>query len=250
MSSYFSPRQSVSQVKSLGFTLIEMLVALSIFALISVGAYQILSRTIFTQQVLSGKAVLDNKERRLEWLMARDFQALLGEKARYLLPLNEQPLVLENGVLLSVVRTAENVPGVTTSALKRISYVVKNVDSEQGLVDAFVREAGFVIAEGAERMQHQVIMADIEFASWRIKGSDGKWYDNWPVEEDDYISDEVQYEELENNNGAVASVDSEAQALSSKNEKNKKINLPTPVGIELTIKAIDNDAQIRLWVVQ
>lgn len=109
-----------------GFTLIEVLVAIFIFAWIALGSYQILDQVILAQSVNQQRSFALADTQRLSWRMAKDFRQIV-----------RRPIVDEQGeeVDAVVLDTADNLIEFTTSGwpnplqwprseLQRVAYTV------------------------------------------------------------------------------------------------------------------------------
>ncbi|MDB2409590.1 type II secretion system minor pseudopilin GspJ [Pseudomonadales bacterium] len=83
-----------------GFTLIEALVAMFIFAWISLAAYQILDQVIVAQEVNQRKSAAVAREQRVSWQLGSDFRQMVNRPIWYGRDNRLEPLVFETGEYL------------------------------------------------------------------------------------------------------------------------------------------------------
>ncbi|MGB2272259.1 MAG: type II secretion system minor pseudopilin GspJ, partial [Pseudomonadales bacterium] len=83
-----------------GFTLIEALVAMFIFAWISLAAYQILDQVIVAQEVNQRKSAAVAREQRVSWQLGSDFRQMVNRPIWYGRDNRLEPLIFETGEYL------------------------------------------------------------------------------------------------------------------------------------------------------
>ena len=80
-----------------GFTLIEALVAMFIFAWISLAAYQILDQVVIAQEVNQRKSAAVARTQRLSWQLASDFRQMVNRPVWNGQGNRLDPLLFESG---------------------------------------------------------------------------------------------------------------------------------------------------------
>ena len=126
------PRQSSGFRNQRGFTLLEILVALSIFTVIGIGSWQILTQVLTTQQQVTQRDQALADLQRGMWIMARDIRNLAARPIR-----NEyhqvEPAVstLETGYLFTFTRNGwQNPLNQPRSTLQRVAYQLDYAPSQ------------------------------------------------------------------------------------------------------------------------
>ena len=159
-----------------GFTLLELLVALSIFAVVSVMAYGGMSR------VMDQRARTAEQADRLKYLqlavnvMARDFEQLVDRGIR-----NEfgdpQPALIGGSGFQGIEFTHAgyaNPARLPRSELQRVAYVREE--------DRILRRAWRVLDRAQDsRPATQVLMEEVDDFRLRFLDAAGAWQDNWPA---------------------------------------------------------------------
>jgi general secretion pathway protein J len=162
-----------------GFTLIEAMIALSIFSFLGVAAYQLLSSTAALKEagdkrfeVLSG---LQSALRLLEEdLMQLSPRSVAGASADRLPALDGAPAL---GVLELTRSGLRNPLGLPRSRLQRVAW---EVDDEGTLL----RHTWFdVDARNDTEPLTRVVVADVESLSLRFRDAEGIWGETWPPRE-------------------------------------------------------------------
>jgi|APSaa5957512535_1039671.scaffolds.fasta_scaffold88209_1 general secretion pathway protein J len=161
-----------------GFTLLEVLVAMSIFAFIGLGANQMLRTIIDTREITSASNKLMNSIVRALSVMERDFSQIVPRSVRdeYGEPL--EPMQVGSGdYLVELTRTGWNNPAKRTrSNLQRVAYEIKN--------GVLVRHFWLVLdrAEDSEPIS-QELLEGIEDLRISLLDEAGEGTDTWPESE-------------------------------------------------------------------
>ena len=155
-----------------GFTLLELLVALAIFALVSVMAYgglaTVLDQQFATEEIAGQLARLQ----KTYLVMQRDFEQIVPRPVRDEFGETMAPLL--SGTQLQFTRGGWNNPaGHPRSSLRRIGYRLE----EQSLV----RYAWSVLdrAQNSEPLEQPLLEGVTEIRTRYIDGG-GEWQDSWP----------------------------------------------------------------------
>jgi general secretion pathway protein J len=161
-----------------GFTLLEVLVAMSIFAFIGLGANQMLRTMIDTREITSASNKLMNSMVRAFSIMERDFSQIVprGVRDEYGEPL-ESMQVGTGDYLVELTRTGWNNPAKRTrSNLQRVAYEI-----EEGVL---VRHFWLVLdrAEDSEPIT-QELLEGVEDLRINLLDEEGEGTDAWPETE-------------------------------------------------------------------
>ena len=161
-----------------GFTLLEVLVAMSIFAFIGLGANQMLRTMIDTREITSANNKLMNSMVRAFSIMERDFSQIVprGVRDEYGEPL-ESMQVGTGDYLVELTRTGWNNPAKRTrSNLQRVAYEI-----EEGVL---VRHFWLVLdrAEDSEPIT-QELLEGVEDLRINLLDEEGEGTDAWPETE-------------------------------------------------------------------
>lgn len=152
--------------KARGFTLLELLIAITIFALISSAAYALLNSVRKAHDASSLVLQQMDKEQRVEIVLERDLGQIISDVT-----------LTNNGRTLSFVRNGwPNLLTPERSTLQRVRYQLDD--------DALVRQFWPVTASPDEEPPvEQVLMIELSGLSLRVKNSEGQWLNQWPPSE-------------------------------------------------------------------
>ncbi len=179
-----SPRQ-----RAKGLTLLEVLIALSIFSMIGLASYQVLTSTIASQQVgddYSQQLARQQKalmiiDRDLQQLVARDIRVADQQKAFLLVNEDEYPLEFTRGGWRNPLQQSR-------SSLQRVAYDVglhpgaENIDSKYyQSEERYLRRHLWAVLDREEGVEHQiqVLLAGVEELTVAVI-SDGGRALSWP----------------------------------------------------------------------
>ena len=157
-----------------GFTLLELLVALAIFALVSVIAYSGL------HTVLNARDVTDQHSRRMTELekafslMQRDFEQVVDRPIRDQYGDEKASFLSENPGELEFTRSGRPNPlDLTRSELQRVAYGVKG--------GALTRDDWVNLDRPLEaKPQERTVLTDVRTVEFRFLMRNKQWVNSWP----------------------------------------------------------------------
>lgn len=158
-----------------GFTLLEVLVAMSIFAMIGLGANKMLRTMINTHEITRANNRSITSMVRVFNMMERDFSQIVMRRVRdgYGEPL--EPLMIGTGpYLVELTRTGWNNPAqVKRSVLQRVAYQLED--------KKLIRHFWLVLdrAQDSEPVS-QELLTDVEDFRINLLDEEGKGTDSWP----------------------------------------------------------------------
>ena len=181
-----------ASARTAGFTLLEVLVAISIFALVGVASYQVLSTVLQTDSRLSGRSEQLRQINRAFWLIQQDIEHLAQRPVRdaagspqpYLAvnPEAELPLQFSRGA-------RANPLGLPRSNIQRVAYRVgHHPDADKSDSPHYEDERWYLLryswakldgAGDTEQALVQVLLPDIEELKVEVQGNTG-WQPQWP----------------------------------------------------------------------
>ena len=169
-----------------GFTLLELLVALAIFALLSVMAYAGLSTVLTANQVLETHMERLNEVQRSVTLLSRDIRQTVNRGIRDTFGDTKQPLIgaSEFDTLgtpaIELTRTGYANPlGAKRSFLQRVAYRVE---------DKILYRNSWRVLDQAQDSEADAltICHDIEALQLRYLDRENNWHDQWPPIDPEY----------------------------------------------------------------
>jgi len=168
------PQYKVSQ----GFTLLEIVVAIGIFAIMAAMAYSGLNNVLIArQQTDAHSQQLQKVQTAMVWL-ARDIEQLVDRGVRNEYGDNVLPLVGQDheGYLIELTRGGwRNPANQARSHLQRVAYAVQ----EEELVRVY-----WQVLDRAEdsKARKNVLVDGIKSLEIRYLGGDNDWHTSWPVD--------------------------------------------------------------------
>ena len=154
-----------------GFTLIEMLVALAIFAMVSAAGVMLLRASITTQASVSSRLGADGGLNRLRAMIGRE---LATAQAR---PSRDQQGSLRpafSGTPAAFAFVHASAGDDTGAALARVSYAIE--------AGALIRRSTAAL-DGAADGEPATILRNVTSLTCRYRGVDGSWSDNWTADD-------------------------------------------------------------------
>jgi general secretion pathway protein J len=152
-------------MKRNGFTLVEMLVALGIFALLAAAGVGVLRSSVDVQSSVDTRLTQMSGIVRLNALLSSDLGQALDRPSRA--PGGERPaFVGDAGGMAFVSAGRANLDGASRSELQRLEW-----RSEGGAL----RRTGFAAVDGGDEGQPSPMARDIRSASFRYRMLDGSW---------------------------------------------------------------------------
>lgn len=148
--------------KQSGFTLLELVIAIAIFALLGLASWTLFDGVVRVQQGMA------THEREL-----RSLQRAVSVIERDLLHITEQPIVLEQTQLRWQRSNWRNPLDQPRSERQTLSYRLEN--------NALWRDSQ---GEGTSIVQRQKLLDDVRHLSWRLFDSQRGWRSDWPTAKD------------------------------------------------------------------
>ena len=176
MSQLISP---TGQPKSLGFTLIEMIIAIAIFAMLSLGAYQVLQGVLRSDEISLERGLVLKKLQRAMLIVERDIQQMNARNNRSDDALTAMPLQVGKFLFdsdddgIAFVRSGWRNPlsQLPRSSLQRVAYRLKDNNLER---------LSYVYLDPAtgDEPKIQILLKDVEKMTFEFYHAD-KWIDVW-----------------------------------------------------------------------
>ena len=164
---------------SRGFTLIEMMIAIAIFAFLSLGAYQVLQGVLRSDEISKERGVALKKLQRAMLFVERDMQQMDARKQRNDDELTAQALQAgrflfesdEDGIAFIRMGWRNPISMLPRSSLQRVSYRVKN---EQ------LQRLSFIYLDPAvgSEPKKQILLAGVTALTFSYHDG-SKWLDAW-----------------------------------------------------------------------
>ena len=163
-----------------GFTLLELLVAISIFALLSIIAYSGLNSVLNAQQALNENMDRLAEVQRTNLFMGGDLRQILNRGIRdeygdVQLPLISNELNYDvTGRLIELTRSGYPNPlGVTRSNLQRVAYRIEE--------NILYRLSWSELDRNPDSLPYEVeLCSGVNTLSFRFLDADQEWHEQWP----------------------------------------------------------------------
>lgn len=161
-----------------GFTLLEVLIAIGITALIGLGTWQLLGGTIRAQDITQSNSERFERLQKMMLILSRDIQQVSHRSIR-----DEygdfQPALSNRNTLYLIELTRSgwrNPMGDSRSDLQRVSYE---------LLDGELLRHYWTTLDRAQDSESviQTLLGDIESISFRFMNEEKQWVDSWPPEQ-------------------------------------------------------------------
>lgn len=158
-----------------GFTLIEMMVALGVFAIIAVGALMLLRFSVDAELASRNKTDQIAESRRFLSVWTADLAQAAPRPARDRAGTSHPALEAgEGGALLRLTRSGwANVDGAPRPSLQKVEYRFEN---------GHLVRAGYPYPDGADPEPATEVLASAGPPALRFRGADGSWRDRWEPE--------------------------------------------------------------------
>lgn len=184
MSSMAAQRQTLRY--RAGFTLLELLVAMAIFALLSVMAYAGLSTVLTANQVLEAHMERLSEIQRSVTFLSRDIRQTVNRAIRDTYGDNKQPLIGASefdtlGIpVIELTRIGYANPlGTKRSFLQRVAYRVEE--------ETLFRNSWRVLDQAQDSEAYALaICHDVEALQLRYLDRENNWHDQWPPIDPEY----------------------------------------------------------------
>ncbi|WP_406610196.1 type II secretion system minor pseudopilin GspJ [Agarivorans sp. JK6] len=161
-------------MKQRGFTLLEMLVAIVIFALLTMAAYQVLQGVMRSDEISQRHGESLQALQRAMFFMQRDFTQLAPRSVRDETE-EQRPLIIaekyllesdDMGIEMLVLGWRNPQSVIRRSQLQRVAYVLK----DEKLIKRFYNHPDAVVGYEPREM---VLLSDVEELNFRFHGSSG-----------------------------------------------------------------------------
>lgn len=168
---------SARRPREQGFTLLEVLIAITITGLIGVGTYQLFNSTMRTQAVMEGKGEKLERMQRAMAFISRDMQQLVPRPVRNGYGDQEFALTNRNSLyLLELTRLGWRNPMLAPrSELQRVIYE---------LVDGKLYRSYYPVLDRAQEteLRSQELLDEVEEVTLQFLDEKNQWHDDWPLE--------------------------------------------------------------------
>ncbi|MCB1663440.1 MAG: type II secretion system minor pseudopilin GspJ [Pseudomonadales bacterium] len=176
-----------------GFTLLEILIAISIFAIIGTASYRVLNAVILSQQGVQAHSENLRQIQRAMLFMSLDIEQAVNRSIRGPYAEEIPSFVVGQGeYLLQLTRQGwRNPQQLLRSQLQRVAYSLgslpsetKNSDTQRSLLRHY-----WPNLDQAQDSQPktQKLMSGIEDVQLRVLDEEGKWHKEWPFQHEESI---------------------------------------------------------------
>lgn len=156
-----------------GFTLIEMLVALVIFAILAGAGVGLLRASVDTQSAVEIRLADVTAIERLRLVLGADLGQAVDRPTRGTGGSTNAAFVGQSDRFTFVRGGVANFDASPRSSLQRIAWQWNN---------ATVERRAFAALDGDDRGQPAVLASNIAMLSFRYRGAEGNWTSAWPVD--------------------------------------------------------------------
>lgn len=176
-------KRLTSQYPQTGFTLLELLVAISIFALLSVIAYSGLNSVLNARQTLDENMDRLAEIQRTNLFMGSDLRQILDRGIRDEYGDQQNPLISNElnyditGRLIELTHSGYPNPlGTSRSNLQRVAYRIEE--------NTLYRMSWTELDRNPESLPYEVALCtEVSQLSFRFLDSTQEWHEQWPPEE-------------------------------------------------------------------
>ncbi|WP_067521682.1 type II secretion system minor pseudopilin GspJ [Endozoicomonas ascidiicola] len=164
------------KASSQGFTLLELMVAIAIFGIISTAAYKLFISVTGAREVTQSVLSELDKVQRAEVILEKDLMQIVGRPVRdnagIIQPALKSPAV--NGALIEFTRMGwDNPLQLTRSTLQRVAYSVEGSE--------LIRYYWSMLDRAPDASPiRQKVLADVKSARFRFLDSNKRWVNQWP----------------------------------------------------------------------
>src|SRR5690554_2171648 len=174
-----------------GFTLLEVLIAITVTGLIGIGTYQLFNSTLRTQSLMEEKGLKLERMQRAMAFISRDLQQLVPRPVRNGYGDEEFTLTNRNSLyLLEMTRIGWRNPMLAPrSELQRVSYE---------LVEGKLYRNYYPVLDRAQETEavSQELLDEVEEITLQFLDERNEWHDEWPLERTFGENSEEQYAAL------------------------------------------------------
>lgn len=170
-----------------GFTLVELIVALFIFGIISAASVALMMFSVDSQAASRDRLAEMQSVRRINAALTNDLIQIAPRPARDASGQRQNAFFGGNGsdsdLLLSFVRRGwSNYDGDARSSLQKVDY---------RLVDGTIERRAYPYVDGAEPLAPAILLRDVESVSLRYR-IEGEWRDRWDPTRPDLLPQAVE----------------------------------------------------------
>ncbi|WP_067586796.1 type II secretion system minor pseudopilin GspJ [Endozoicomonas ascidiicola] len=164
------------KASSQGFTLLELMVAIAIFGIISTAAYKLFISVTGAREVTQSVLSELDKVQRAEVILEKDLMQIVGRPVRdnagIIQPALKSPAV--NGALIEFTRMGwDNPLQLTRSTLQRVAYSVEGSE--------LIRYYWSMLDRAPDASPiRQKVLADVKSARFRFLDNNKRWVNQWP----------------------------------------------------------------------
>ncbi|MCY4154407.1 MAG: type II secretion system minor pseudopilin GspJ [Gammaproteobacteria bacterium] len=168
-----------------GFTLLEVLIAISIFAIIGVGAQRVLHAVVTAETVASAHTLSVFKLQRAMLLLGMDLQQIIDRPATTTAGNPPQALVTDHDrYLLTFTRQGwRNPPWLAQSNLRQVAYSLERDTNAAGSAGAsLVRRHWSPTAQVTDKLPaSQALLDNVMDVRFRFLDRSHNWHSTWPL---------------------------------------------------------------------
>lgn len=168
--------------KQLGFTLLELLVAVAIFALLGVGSYRLLASTIATREASKTHDMALVQLQRTFTIMNRDMAQAVGRSVRDQYGDAQPALLLKNNTLELTRMGVPNPLQQVRSDLQRVGYLLNNKGE-------LVRQSWLQLdRDRGVQPQQTALLSKVKSISFKAYNSTNGGSVDWPITQTSSVS--------------------------------------------------------------
>jgi len=175
----------LSHHKSAGFTLLEVLIAISIFAVIGLGAYRMLDMIVLSQTRIESHTDALRKTERAMQLISMDFEQLVDRPVRdnYADKLAAVLSPQQNYLIEFTRQGWRNPLQLPRSQLQRVAYELGNISNTENDSGSHLLRHYWNVLDRAQDSEPrtQVLLENVDDLQIRFLGSEGEWHSEWPA---------------------------------------------------------------------
>ena len=165
-----------------GFTLLEVMIAMSIFAILGLASYQLLSSELRTQERLQSRGDLNDQWQRSMMRLTRDLQQLVARSHREDYGETRAALISDGDTLELTRQGWSNPLQRPRSELQRVSYQLISSEDNSYLQRHFWPQLDR--APGSHGVQQKLFAGTLDWQLRFYDGEERQWHERWPPYDD------------------------------------------------------------------